>query len=121
VTALALSAGDGSATATAVLASCDLVAIPTSLRDAVRERLPAAVPELALDSVILNATHTHTAPEVRAAADYEALGGISSAGMCIDLPAMAPADYVAFAATRIVQAVAAANWWNGRSPPSGIS
>ncbi len=116
VTALSLSAAgtDGGETGV-VLVSCDVVSIPDTLRDAVRAQLASLVPDLDTRSVILNATHTHTAPELRLGVDYQKHGGgISSMGMCVELPAMAPADYVACAAERIAGAVAAA--WRGRAP-----
>lgn len=115
-TALCLASGDSTALRdVAVLVSCDLVAIPDSLRAAVRERVAAAVPELDPRCVCLNATHTHTAPEVRVDSDYRRFGGgISSMGMPVALPGMAPADYLVFAAERIAGAVAAA--WRRRAP-----
>jgi len=115
-TALALAGGaNDTSPAAVVLVSCDLVAIPDSLRDAVRERVAAAIPELDSRQVVLNATHTHTAPEVRTPIDYERHGGgISSSGICVDLPTMDPGAYVAVAAERIAGAVAAA--WRARAP-----
>jgi hypothetical protein len=115
-TALALAAGDAEdAGAAIVLVSCDLVTIPDSLRDSVRARVAAAEPGLDPRCIVLNATHTHTAPEVRVPEDFELLGGgISSAGIDISLPAMDPRDYTTFAATRIAGAVIAA--WRDRAP-----
>lgn len=114
-TALALASGPAGSATGVVLVSCDVVSIPDSLRDAVRARLAATLPELDARSVILNATHTHTAPEMRLQADSRKTGGgISSSGMCVDLPAMDPADYVAFAAARIATAVETA--WRRRAP-----
>jgi hypothetical protein len=115
-TALVLAAGDSCALDdVAVLVSCDLVAIPDSLKAAVRERVAAALPELDPRCLCLNGTHTHTAPEVRVDSDYRAFGGgISSMGMPVALPGMTPAAYVAFAAGRIADAVAAA--WRARRP-----
>jgi len=116
-TALALSAGDEGPSSAVVLVSCDVVGIPDGLRQAVRQRVAAAIPQLDPLCVCLNATHTHTAPEVRQDSDYLQLGGgISSTGMCVELPTMAPADYVAFAAERIAAAVASA--WRNRRPGS---
>jgi hypothetical protein len=116
VTALALSsAGPDGVVTGVVFASCDVVCIPDTLRDAVRAHLVELLPELDPRSVILNATHTHTAPELRLGVDYQKHGGgISSMGMCVELPAMAPADYVACAAERIAGAVTAA--WRSRAP-----
>jgi hypothetical protein len=112
-TALAVSSGEGGPGV--VMVSCDLVAIPGSLLEAVRAGVEARVPGLDPKSVVLNGTHTHTAPEVRTQKDFAKLGGgITSTGLEIDLPAMDPAQYVAWAAERIAGAAEAA--WNGRSP-----
>lgn len=110
-TVLAMSAGDEAA----VLVSCDLVAIPDSLLQAVRTWVAAAVPQLDPMCICLNATHTHTAPEMRAQGDVRLFGGgIASVGTCVELPTMGAAAYVAMAAERIGQAVQAA--WQGLQP-----
>lgn len=49
----------------AVLASCDLVALPDELRDAVRHLVPDMNPPLNRRKVVLCATHTHAGPELR--------------------------------------------------------
>jgi hypothetical protein len=117
-TALALaSGGSGGAAPGVVLVSCDLVAIPDALYAAVRARVAAELPELPAGNVILNATHTHTAPEVRTEADMKKTGGgISSIGINLAIPVMSPGEYVEFAAARIAQAVKAA--WLARKPGS---
>ncbi|OPZ83561.1 MAG: hypothetical protein BWY76_02215 [bacterium ADurb.Bin429] len=115
-TALALEAADGAAV---VMVSCDLVAIPDGLRDAVRAELRQALPEMDPHAVFLNATHTHTAPEIRVAADSLAFGGGTVPPVVdADLSVMAPADYVATIAPRIAETVARA--WRDRQP-GGIS
>ncbi len=115
-TALALST-DGDNAAAAVLVSCDVVGIPDGLRDQVRERLRDLALNLDPRCVAFNATHTHTAPEVRTESDRRLLGGgISSSGMCIELPTMDPGEYITFAAERIADAVAEA--WRARQPAS---
>jgi hypothetical protein len=49
----------------AIMVSCDLVAIRKGIIEAVRERLKGKqLPGLDINKVILNATHTHTAPEM---------------------------------------------------------
>ncbi|MGC9346719.1 MAG: hypothetical protein ACP5JG_01160 [Anaerolineae bacterium] len=114
-TALALSTDDGEESGSAVMVSCDFVTIPDSLRDAVRERVRRAVPELDPMAVFLNATHTHTGPEVRVDRDFDLLGGgISSTGIDIELPGMAPSAYVDFAVDRIAATVERA--WRSREP-----
>lgn len=114
-TALALASGDGVPAVSAVLVSCDLVGIPDSLLRAVRCRVRERLPDLDPEWVVLNATHTHTAPEVRVESDYGQYGeGISSAGIEIELPAMKTAEYSEFAADRIAGAIESA--WLGRRP-----
>lgn len=115
-TALALSSGADGANPGVVLVSCDLGCISDSLYAAVRERVSADIPELPPMCVILNATHTHTGPDVRLAAEYKGRGGISSIGMDLELPGWVADDYVPFAAARIAQAVKDA--WQARQPGS---
>ncbi len=116
-TVMAVSSGEGDPSAAAVLVSCDLVCISDSLRDAIRRAVSSRLPRLDPQCILLNATHTHTAPEVRLPEDRQRLGGgMSTSGMCLDLPTMDPAEYIAFAAGRIAEAVEAA--WNGRRPGS---
>lgn len=103
VTALVLESGGEHV----VWVSCDLVVIPDELRDAARTRLQGQA-GLNPEKVIIHATHTHTAPEVR----------LQSAYRGIDLPVMKAADYVAFVADRIAQVVQQA--WRTRAP-GGVS
>jgi len=106
-TALALGSGDEQA----ILISCDLVAIADELRDAVRRAVAADLPDVDPLKVVLNATHTHTGPEIR----EPTLGaGHVSMGTGVDLEARPPTEYVAWAAARIAAAAVAA--WRGRSP-----
>lgn len=86
-----------------VWVSCDLVAIADELRDAVRGRL-AGVSGLDPQNVILNATHTHSAPELRPHNYFKG----------IELPVMKMEALSAFTTERIVQAVKQA--WQGRAP-----
>ncbi len=126
-TALALSSGPGDDGV--VWVSCDLVIPPDSLRNAVRERVAKVLPGLDPQNVILSATHSHTAPELRIPADYRLIGGISAAGgsdvgtgmplvdaMLAEAGAMSPADCVVFVAERIADAVVRA--WGSRAPGS---
>jgi len=89
----------------AVMVSCDLISIGPDLVDAVaahadamRRRAPGLDPAM----IVLNATHTHTAPRVE--------------GLKDDLPpgVMTRTQYREFAAARIADAVVTA--WNGREP-----
>jgi len=103
-TVLALDSGESRA----VLVSCDLVGVPDSFRDAICSRTKCGV---AAQDVVLNATHTHTAPEVRLP-DWSA--GHTSCGPGLDLPAMPVQDCVDFMAARIAAAVDEA--WSSRAP-----
>lgn len=85
-----------------VFASCDIISISNELRDAVRNRVRAAAPEFDPRLVILNATHTHSGPEVRP----------EKSGAGLGLPVMAAMAYVDFAAERIAEAVVRA--WRER-------
>lgn len=48
-----------------VLVSCDLVTIPTELRDMIRKEIKQRIPGFDMQKIIINATHTHTAAVVR--------------------------------------------------------
>lgn len=95
-----------------VWVSCDLIHISDELRDAVRMRLREQEAAIDPNHVVLNATHTHTAPPIgkHIAAAEHLPGGRSGA----NLEAMPIADYVAFASERIVRAAASA--WKSRAP-----
>ena len=100
----------------AIMVCCDLVCISDELRDLVRQKAQAAVAEIDPLKIILNTTHTHTAPEIRPP-DPEK-GGMAAAGAGVELEAMPVIEYLEFAATRIVEAITAA--WKSRAP-GGIS
>ena len=104
-TALVLDADDDQA----VLVSCDLVCISDELRDAVRSRLAGRAKGLDPSKVVLNATHTHTAPVVRPSRgrDVHVFGGA-----CVELPAMPVEEYLDFVAGRVADAVDQA--WSSR-------
>lgn len=94
----------------AVIVSCDLVGIPNELRDAVRDHL-SDVDGLDPLKVMISATHTHTAPEVR----IPIFGtGHTSTVLGVDLDAMDAEAYQPFAARRIADAVRQA--WTSRRP-----
>jgi len=117
VTALALSSESADPASSVIFVSCEIVSIPDSLTQQVREGLGKALPDIDPKSVILNATHTHSAPEIRLDGDRKFRGGgMSSSGLAIDLPSMDPKDYSAFAAAQIVRAVQQA--WKARAPGS---
>lgn len=108
-----------------VLVSVDLIGISNDLTDRVREKVAQSLPEIDPNKVVLNATHTHCAPETRTNPDLAAklakLGiemPLAWSRWGMDLGAMAPPDYVDFAATQIAGAVEKA--WKGRKP-GGVS
>lgn len=118
-TALALESTSGTVTTGVVMVSCDLVAIPQSLLDAVRANVSKSLPDLDPLCVYLNATHTHTGPELGLDSDLKLSGGgMSNSGMKIDLPVMAVAACVEFVAGRIAEAVKSA-WKNRQSGSIG--
>ncbi|MGD9496198.1 MAG: hypothetical protein AB7Y46_07800 [Armatimonadota bacterium] len=91
-----------------VLVGCDLVAISDELRAAVAARLGPDGPDPA--AIIMNATHTHTAPEIRPKGDEP---GTTAQAVGVDLDVMGIEEYVAFAGERIAEAVTQA--WEGRA------
>ncbi len=103
-----------------VMVSCDLVGISDELRDAVRAGIRSELAELEPLNVFLNATHTHAAPLARVKKRYAPATESpdrTTTPYGIELEAMDPADYIDFAADRIVGAVKDA--WRCRKP-SGI-
>ena len=105
-TALVLESRDGDKTLDyAVFVSCDLVTIRGGLLEAVRELLQKNLTEIDVNKVILNATHTHTAPTM-----VQGRYNLPATGV------MQPKDFVAFAAKRISGAIVKA--WNKREPGS---
>jgi hypothetical protein len=59
-TALAIESGSDQA----IMVSCDLVAIRDGIQDRLREMLDSKLPDFDIKKLFLNATHTHTAPEM---------------------------------------------------------
>ena len=114
-TALAVSAGDGESER-AIFITCDLVSISDNLRDAVRKRIAAELPELAPSSIVLNATHTHTAPLARTESDEKKRMGASIIRDEIKLPVMDAGEYIEWASERIAGAAVSA--WRERSAGS---
>lgn len=106
-TALVLDSGDDHV----VFVSCDLVCASEELRGAVRAQLAEQAPGLDPGKVVLHATHTHTAPEVR---PRGAAAGYTTQDLGVELAVMPTMVYVDFAAGRIAEAVARA--WRGRAP-----
>ncbi len=86
----------------AIMVSCDLVEIPEFVLDKCREEIHKQIPEIETNKIILNATHTHTAPCL-------------SDGIYPPPPdyVMKPSEYVDFFVNRVTEAVVEA--WNNRS------
>lgn len=89
----------------AVMVSCDLISIPDVVLHSVREEIRKRLPELGADKIILNGTHTHTAP-VMEAGRYE----LPKEGV---MPVEA---YRAFLVERLAEVIAKA--WTSRGPGS---
>ncbi len=125
-TALAIeSVREGKPAGMVVTVSCDLLVVADALRDRVREMVKQSLPEIDPKNVVLNATHTHTAPSPYTDPEMgKKLAGLGLevpeawSAWGIDLGAMPPSDYLEFAAKRIAKAVEQA--WKGRKP-GGLS
>jgi hypothetical protein len=104
VTALALETRSGDAPLDqAILVSCDLVAIRDGIQARLRKLLEGKLEGFDLRKLLLNATHTHTAP-VTGDGWYD----VTEEGV------MKPAEYVDFFLARAADAVVEA--WKGRKP-----
>ena len=94
----------------AIFVSCDLVYIPTPLLSMIRMEVSKQLPSFDSNKIILNATHTHTAPVLEDNLDessflYKIPGGVS--------PVSA---YRALFVKNVADAIVKA--WNSRSPGS---
>ncbi|MCA1695264.1 MAG: hypothetical protein LC749_11320 [Actinobacteria bacterium] len=103
-TALALESREGDKVRDrAILVSCDLVAIDSAVLDRVRRRVTERLPDFDVHKLLLNATHTHTAPVMKEG-EYE----IPRDGV------MQPAEYAEFLSARVAEAAVKA--WESRKP-----
>ncbi len=93
----------------AVFVGCDNVGLPDSFCEQVRAGL-AGVPGLDPRKVVLNATHTHTAPGLQLPSE----SSWSHDGVEFDRDVMSAERYREFAAGRIIEAVRQA--WTARAP-----
>ncbi|MDZ4858546.1 MAG: hypothetical protein SGI88_06150 [Candidatus Hydrogenedentes bacterium] len=104
--ALALESRDGDLVKDqAIVVSCDLAMISNGIIEKSRERIKVRIPGFDANKLIVNATHTHTAP-VTEVDVYE----IPKEGV------MQPAEYIEFLCDRIADAAASA--WEARKPAS---
>ncbi|MGV8091099.1 MAG: hypothetical protein AB2L24_04455 [Mangrovibacterium sp.] len=118
-TVLAFESEKGSSSEKAILISCDLISIrdgtrdgaTANLRDEVRNLLKVSLPELKPEQIILNATHTHTAPLCSSTTDLKSVYGV-------ELDAMSPYECQKYISERIAKAAEKA-WKNRKS--GGIS
>ena len=107
-TALALETRDGEKTVDqAIMISCDLVAIRGAMQNDLRAKLGSRLAGFDLTKLVLNATHTHTAP-VMVEGKYVIEGD----------DVIRPAEYVEFLLDRLAD-VAVAAWENRK--PGGVS
>lgn len=106
VTALILDNGEECVT----FVSCDLACVFEEVEHRVRARIITAIPELKQGAVILNATHTHTAPSMGGRRDFMP----SDVRKQLAPEVLDPEAYRDFVADRITAAVTAA--WNTRTP-----
>ena len=126
VTALAIeSTKEGTSSAKAILISCDLAVIGDDLRDSVRELLKKSLPELKPEQVIINATHSHSAPEYSAGRELlkeplpEFSGGSDIKKVYgVELDAMTLSACLKFLSRRVAEVAEQA--WKSRKP-GGIS
>ena len=103
---------DGKAVDQAIMISCDLVAIRPSVLEKIRAHLQPLLPEVDMSKVILNATHTHTAPVTSELSDNRSLYDIPKEGV------MQPDEYITFLAAQVGKAAVQA--WQSRKP-GGVS
>lgn len=105
VTALAISGGEAPEKAV-IFVSCDTVSNSVYLTDKCREKIRALAGDVPAQCLIINATHTHTAPDCRPGIyRYETLTREDSAGL------IRPEAYRDFLVEKIVEA-AIESWRN---------
>jgi len=100
-----------------IMVSCDLVAIPSVFKNGVIEKVKKFLPDVE-DKIIMNATHTHTAPEpggdLFRGKDRNTIEGCYG----IKLSVMEPIEYINFASEKIAEGIKKA--WEKRKE-GGIS
>lgn len=103
--------GDTGSVEHAILVSCDVISIPKAVAERLREKLEPRLPDVDVRKVLLNGTHTHTAPGLAETAykPYDVSG---------DPGVMRPAEYAEWFVDRVAAAVIEA--WQNRKP-AGLS
>ena len=89
----------------AVLVACDLIAIPDEVLRMVREEVAKRMPDLDVKKIIINGTHTHTAPVMTPGTFVLPKEGVTPVE-----------EYREFLVQRLADAVEKA--WKGRAPGS---
>ncbi len=100
-------AGPGGAKEQAVMVSCDRAGVPGVIQERLRDILKPRLPDLDTSRLFLNATHTHTAPEIEEGV-YPPQGP----------DVMTPTEYAEFFLKQVAEAVAKA--WQSRAA-GGVS
>lgn len=111
-TALALEThGDTGSVDQAILVSCDVIGIPKAITERLREKLKPRLPGFDVRKMLLNGTHTHTAPGLAETTypPYDVSG---------DPGVMPPSEYAEFFVERVAELVIKA--WQNRKP-AGLS
>lgn len=107
VTALALSTG-GASGDSVVFVSCDAPYVPAVIYDRCRAAVRSKAPEIDVKKIIMNGTHTHTAPQIVDNIFYPP----------VPKGVMTPAEYAELFVEQVAQAVTEA--WQNRKP-GGLS
>jgi hypothetical protein len=113
VTALALETrGGGASKEQAVMVSCDVIFIRKQIQQRIRDMVKTRIPDFDVNKLLLNATHTHTAPGFIDGA-FKGLYDVSK-----DEGVMKASEYGDFFVERVAEAVVKA--WKDRKP-AGMS
>lgn len=119
VTAMAVESGEGQPSEKAIIISCDLVSIndgtrqnsDNSLLGTVRKKLTQSIEGINPEQILINATHTHSAPYCGPQESSVEIYGV-------ELDAMPPSECLKYISEKIVSTAEEA--WNNRKP-GGIS
>jgi len=98
--ALAIDNGDDAV----IFASADIVVLRGGILDRVTEKLKAKAPEVPVEKIVMNATHTHAGP------------GLTNYERANELDMLSREETIDFISTRIAEAIAEA--WKKRAPGS---
>ncbi len=94
----------------AIMVSCDVVYIPAVYSKMVREEVKKQLPDLDVQKIFLNATHTHTAPVLENGSNSTFLYPIPREGV------LQVEEYQAFFVQQVSEAIVKA--WKNRTPGS---